>query len=71
MLHRAMDDLGRWSNVDVMIIIVFAPLMQFGQLATAQFGIGAACFFAVVIVTMLASRAFDARLMWDAVEDPA
>ncbi len=67
-LHRIMDDLGRWSNVDVMIIIVFAPLMQFGQLATAHFAVGGACFFAVVIVTMLASRSFDPRLMWDAVE---
>ncbi len=67
-LYRTIDGLGRWSMLDVMIIAVFAPLTQFGQLATAHFGVGAAFFFAVVVVTMLASRAFDARLMWDAAE---
>lgn len=67
-LHRSIDAFGRWSNLDIMIIAVFAPLMRFGQLATARLGIAYACFFAVVIVTMLASRTFDARLMWDAVE---
>lgn len=69
-LHRAVDGLGRWSNIDIMTIAVFAPLMQFGQLATVHFGIGAACFFAVVVLTMLASQSFDARLMWDAAERP-
>ena len=67
-LHRVVDSLGRWSNVDVMIIIIFAPLTQFGQLASAQLATGAACLFAVVFLTMLASSAFDARLMWDAAE---
>ncbi|MBL29129.1 MAG: paraquat-inducible protein A [Rhodospirillaceae bacterium] len=67
-LHRLIDGVGRWSNVDIMIIAVFAPLMQFGAIATVHFGIGAACFFAVVILTMLASLSFDTRLMWDAVE---
>lgn len=66
-LYHYVDGLGRWSNVDIMIIAVFAPLMQFGRLVSVHVGIGATCFFAVVVVTMLASRCFDARLMWDAV----
>ncbi len=70
-LYHYVDELGRWSNVDIMIIAVFAPLMQFGQLVTVHVGAGANAFFAVVVVTMFASRGFDARLMWDAVEAPA
>ncbi len=67
-LHRIIENLGRWSNVDVTIIISFAPLMQFGQFASARPAVGATCFFSVVVVTMLASHFFDPRLMWDAAE---
>ena len=67
-LHRVIDAVGRWSNIDVFTIAVFAPLMQFGQLATVHAGRGAVAFLAVVVLTMIASRAFDPRLMWDAAE---
>lgn len=67
-LYRLLEAVGRWSNLDVMIIAVFVPLMQFGEIVTARFGLGAAFFFAVVILTMLATRTFDPRLMWDAAE---
>jgi paraquat-inducible protein A len=67
-LHRLIRGIGRWSNVDVFTIAIFAPLLQFGQLATVRAGIGAEAFASVVVVTMLATRSFDARLMWDAAE---
>src|SRR5579885_2818983 len=65
-LHRFIDAIGRWSMIDVFTISIFAPLMQFGQLATVQAGAGAVAFLAVVVLTMFASRAFEPRLMWDA-----
>jgi paraquat-inducible protein A len=40
-------------------------LVQFGALATVYPGPGAIAFAAVVILTMLAARSFDPRLMWD------
>ncbi len=67
-LHRIVDDLGRWSNMDPFTIAVFAPLIQFGQLVSVHAGIGSPCFFGVVTVSMLASHWFDPRLMWDAAE---
>jgi paraquat-inducible protein A len=67
-LHRLIRAVGRWSNVDVFTIAVFAPLLQFGQIVTVRAGIGAEAFATVVVLTMLATRSFDARLMWDAAE---
>ncbi len=64
--YRLIDELGRWSSVDVFTIAVFAPLMQFGALANARAAAGAPAFILVVVLTMLASRAFDPRIMWDA-----
>jgi paraquat-inducible protein A len=64
-VYRAIDEIGRWSNVDVFTIAVFLPLLQFGSLASTRAGIGAPAFMLVVFLTMIASRAFDPRLMWD------
>lgn len=64
-LYRFIDEVGRWSNIDVFTIVIFAPMIQFGQLATSTAGVGGVSFILVVALTMIASRAFDPRLMWD------
>ena len=43
-----------------------AALVRFGTLTTVRPESGAVAFAAVVIITMTASRSFDARVMWDA-----
>jgi paraquat-inducible protein A len=65
-LYRLVDEIGRWSNTDVFTIAVFLPVLQFGTIASAHAATGATAFILVVVLTMLASRAFDPRLMWDA-----
>lgn len=65
-LHRFIDGIGRWSNVDVFAIAAFAPLIQLKGLASVHAAPGADAFLLVVVLTMFASRAFDPRLMWDA-----
>lgn len=64
--YRFIDEIGRWSSVDVFTIAVFVPLMQFGALVSARAAWGATAFMAVVTLTMLASLSFDPRLLWDA-----
>jgi paraquat-inducible protein A len=44
---------------------ILVALVQFGTLASVYPGPGAIAFAAVVILTMLAARSFDPRLMWD------
>lgn len=65
-LFRWIDELGRWSNVDVFTIAAFVPLIHFDSLASARPATGATAFALVVFFTMAASRAFDPRMMWDA-----
>ena len=65
-LYRWIDELGRWSNVDVFTIAAFAPLIHFDGLASARTAPGATAFALVVFLTMAASRTFDPRMMWDA-----
>ncbi len=65
-LYRFINFIGRWSNIDVFVVSILVALVQFGNLTTIEPGAGIACFAAVVVVTMAATRVFDPRLMWDA-----
>ncbi|WP_419898732.1 paraquat-inducible protein A [Roseomonas sp. USHLN139] len=69
-LYRVIEVLGRWSMIDVFVVAVLIALVRFGVLASINAEIGAACFGAVVILTMLAAESFDPRLMWDAAAAP-
>jgi paraquat-inducible protein A len=69
-VYRVIHEIGRWSNVDIYTIVVFLPLMQFGQLVSIRAATGAVAFLAVVVVSMIAARWFDPRLMWDAAGEP-
>jgi paraquat-inducible protein A len=64
-VYRLIVEIGRWSNVDVFTIAIFLPLMQFGSLLSVHAGTGAPAFLAVIVLTMMAARYFDPRLMWD------
>jgi paraquat-inducible protein A len=52
----------------VFMISILVGLVQLGNLATIEPGVGAVSFASVVILTMLAAESFDPRLMWDAAE---
>ena len=70
-LFRLIDRIGRWSNIDVFMISILVALVRFGTLTSVLPEPGAIAFAAVVIITMLASRSFDARVMWDAPDSAA
>jgi paraquat-inducible protein A len=65
-LYRVIDLIGRWSNIDVFMLSILVALVQFGVLSEVRAGLGAIAFATAVVVTMIASRVFDSRLMWDA-----
>lgn len=68
--YRFIEFIGRWSSIDLFMISILVALVQFGTLTRVRPEAGAIAFAAVVIVTMLASRSFDPRLMWDRVGVP-
>ncbi|QEL55636.1 paraquat-inducible protein A [Chromobacterium paludis] len=65
-LYRLVELVGRWSMLDVFVVGLLAALVRAGALATIVPGTGALAFASVVMLTMLASRSFDPRLLWDA-----
>ncbi len=64
-LYRVVDAIGRWSMIDIFMESILVALVQFGTIASVYPGPGAIAFAAVVILTMLAARSFDPRIMWD------
>lgn len=65
-LYRVVDVVGRWSMIDIFMLAVLVALVRMGILASVYPGLGAVCFGACVVLTMLAAFSFDPRLMWDA-----
>lgn len=67
-LYRLTELVGRWSMVDVYVVILLMALVQFGIIANVEPGGAALSFGGVVVLTMLAAESFDPRLLWDGVE---
>jgi len=67
-LYRLVEFIGRWSMLDVFVITLTVALVRFQSLAVITAGPGAVAFGSVVILTMLASRQFDPRLIWDPID---
>lgn len=64
-LYRVVEIIGPWSMLDVYVVALLTSLVQLGAIAEVKPGPGAFAFAAVVVLTMLAARSFDPRLMWD------
>lgn len=64
-LYRFTEFVGRWSMVDVFVVTVLVALVHLGNVAQIEAGLGALFFAAVVVLTMLAAKTFDPRLIWD------
>jgi paraquat-inducible protein A len=64
-LYRFTEFVGRWSMVDVFVVSVLVALVHLGQVAEVEADLGALFFAAVVVLTMLAAKTFDPRLIWD------
>jgi paraquat-inducible protein A len=69
--YRVVEEIGRWSMIDPFVIGTFVPVMQYNDFVYARPEPAAVAFTGVVVLTMLAARCFDPRLMWDAAETRA
>ena len=65
------DLIGRWSMVDVFVDTFTVSLIQFQPLMSVEPGPGPLFFAAVVVLTMLAVKSFDPRLIWDSASSKA
>ena len=67
-LYQLVEEIGRWSMVDPLTVACFVPVVHYNTLLTGRADPAAPFFTGVVILTILASKAFDPRLMWDVAE---
>jgi paraquat-inducible protein A len=63
-LYVALDFIGRWSMLDVFLAAFLTGLVQFGELTMVQARSGIVAFASAVILTVLATQAFDPRTIW-------
>lgn len=64
-LYRMTELIGRWSMIDIFVVIVLAALIQLGGLMNIYPGFAAITFALMVITTMFAAISFDPKLLWD------
>ncbi|WP_280151108.1 paraquat-inducible protein A [Piscinibacter sp. XHJ-5] len=69
-LYRIVEGVGHWSMLDVYVVVLLAGIVQFGRLANVHPEPGLLAFAAVVVLTMLAARSFDPRLIWREPDEP-
>lgn len=63
-IYAFIDFIGRWSMLDVFLVAFLSGAVQFGMLATVKPQPGIIAFAAVVVLTVLATEAFDPRCLW-------
>lgn len=64
-LYAALDVIGRWSMLDVFLVAFLAGVVRFGALAHVEAEPGIVAFAAAVVLTMLATRAFNPAVFWE------
>jgi len=64
-LYKLIDAIGPWAMLDVFLLAVLVALVKLNTWATILPGPGLIAFTAVVVLTMLASAAFDPKLLWE------
>ena len=63
-IYAAIDFIGRWSMLDVFLGAFLTGLVQFGEFSTVEARQGIVAFAAAVVLTVLATQAFDPRSIW-------
>lgn len=63
--YRIISFVGRWSMLDIFMISILVALVDMGGVSQVLAGPAATAFGAVVVLTMLAAKSFDPRLLWD------
>jgi paraquat-inducible protein A len=64
-IYRIICFVGRWSMLDIFMISILVSLVNLGGISQVLAGPAATAFGAVVVLTMLAAKNFDPRLIWD------
>ncbi len=64
-IYKFIDAIGPWAMLDVFLLAILVALVKLGALGHVTPGPGLLPFSLVVVLTILASEAFDTRLIWE------
>ncbi|MEL7496961.1 MAG: paraquat-inducible protein A [Planctomycetota bacterium] len=62
---RLMENLGKWSMMDVLLLAFFVMLVKLGDMVEFHFGPAIVAFVLCVGMSMVASLSFDPHTIWD------
>lgn len=63
-IYGALDFIGRWSMLDVFLVAFLSGIVRFGAFSTVEPRSGIVAFAIAVVLTVLATHAFDPRVLW-------
>lgn len=64
-VYRTLDAIGPWAMLDVFLLSVLVALVKLERLATILPGKGLLAFTLMVVLTILATAAFDPKRIWE------
>ncbi|MEL7471865.1 MAG: paraquat-inducible protein A [Planctomycetota bacterium] len=67
-VYRGVETIGKWGMVDVLLVAVLVALVKLGDVVEVQPGYGVVLFGCVVMLSLLASAAFDPHAIWESGE---
>ena len=65
LIYRSVEFLGRWGMLDVMLTAILVAFVKLGDMVNILAGSGLIAFAAMVLLSLLASFAFNPHLMWE------
>ena len=68
--YKVIDVIGPWNMLEVFLLSIAVAIAELGKVASVEPGPGVFSFAALVVLTLLATRAFDSRLIWPEREAP-
>lgn len=63
--YRAIEWVGRWGMLDVLLVAVLVAAVKLGDWMDVKPGPGVAAYAAVVIFSLLSSASFDPHAIWE------
>jgi paraquat-inducible protein A len=64
-MFRLIDWIGRWGMVDVLLVAILVAAVKLGNWVDVHPGPGVVAFAGVVVLSLLASAAFDPHAIWE------
>jgi paraquat-inducible protein A len=64
-IYRWLEIMGKWSMIDVFVVIILVSLVQLGTVLSVEPQIGIVFFTIMVLCQIVAVNSFDPRILWD------